>query len=99
SLASAADISFNRDIRPILTANCLACHGQDATKREANLRLDIREIATAPAKGGLVAIVPGKPEASELIKRVTASHPNVRMPHAPGKKLPFAVGQIDLLRQ
>src|SRR3984957_6894215 len=87
--APAADISFSRDVRPILAANCLACHGQDASKREANLRLDVRDIATAPAKGGLIAIVAGKPEESELIRRIPSSDPEIQMPHFRSKKPPL----------
>lgn len=99
AIARAADVSFSRDVRPILAANCLACHGADSTQRKANLRLDIGEIATAPAKDGLVAIVPGKPDESELIKRVTSSDPEVRMPHVKSKKKPLSAAQVAILRQ
>ena len=56
---SAADVSFNRDIRPILTNHCYQCHGPDEQHREANLRLDDAASALAP-RDGSPAIVPGQ---------------------------------------
>jgi hypothetical protein len=73
-------ISFNRDIRPLLSDQCFACHGPDANKRKSELRLDIREDALKPAKSGAAAIVPGQPEASELIKRITTTDADELMP-------------------
>ena len=67
--ASAKDIDFNRDVRPILSDNCMHCHGPDEKSRKADLRLDVREAAVADL-GGYAAIVPGKAAASELIARV-----------------------------
>ncbi|HEV7378406.1 MAG TPA: c-type cytochrome domain-containing protein, partial [Dyadobacter sp.] len=64
-------ISYNFDVRPILSDKCFACHGPDANKREAGLRLDVAESAFAKLKeGNGVAIFPGKPEQSELYKRI-----------------------------
>ena len=81
--ATAAEkISFNRQIRPLLSDQCFACHGPDANKRKANLRLDVREEALKPAKSGAQAIVPGQPEQSELIKRIHATDPDDAMPPA-----------------
>src|SRR5262245_5459452 len=73
--AHAADqpVDFGRQIRPILANNCLKCHGPDAAERKAGLRLDVREAALGEAESGEHAIVPGKPEASELIKRITST--------------------------
>src|SRR6187401_2254640 len=80
--AVAADpkVSFNRDIHPILSDKCFACHGPDAAKRQAGLRLDKRDIATKPAESGEIAIVSGKSSASELLRRVTATDDAEVMP-------------------
>ena len=69
SALSAEDIRFNRDIRPILSENCFYCHGQDPKHREAGLRLDVREDAVK-ANEGVIAIIPGKPDESEMLKRL-----------------------------
>jgi hypothetical protein len=74
-----ATISFNRDIRPILSDHCYACHGFDAETREAELRLDAVEGATADL-GGYRAIVPHDPERSQLWQRVSAEHAADAMP-------------------
>ncbi|MFM9057803.1 MAG: DUF1553 domain-containing protein [Planctomycetaceae bacterium] len=63
-------LSFNRDVRPIMSDTCFHCHGFDAKKREAGLRLDVREAALAETEGGVVPIVPGAPEASAIIRRI-----------------------------
>jgi hypothetical protein len=73
--AEAEAVSFNRDIRPILSDNCFYCHGPDASHRQADLRLDLRDEAVA-AK----AIVPGKPAESSIISRINSTDPDELMP-------------------
>ncbi len=91
--AAAERTSFNHDIRPILAGNCFDCHGPDGDARKADLRLD--SFAGATADG---AIVPGKPGASEILKRLTASDPEERMPPAETKRK-ISPEQIAKLRQ
>ncbi|MFT5304419.1 MAG: mono/diheme cytochrome c family protein, partial [Mariniblastus sp.] len=77
--ASASAVSFNRDVRPILSENCFACHGIDAESREADLRLDLPEAAVSKADDGAV-IVPGQPNESPLWQRIIDTDPDVVMP-------------------
>lgn len=78
-------IDFSRDIRPLLSDNCFACHGFDEGSREAGLRLDTREGAVADL-GGYAAIVPGDPDASELLVRIKSKDPDALMPPADSHK-------------
>ncbi len=70
-----SSIEFNRDVRPILADNCLSCHGNDANHRESELRLDVREDAMSKK-----AFVPGRPDQSEMIRRIFATDANEVMP-------------------
>ena len=81
-------VDFNRDIRPILSNSCFKCHGPDEKERQVGLRLDTRDGATAKLDSGKVAVVLGKPEESEVIRRITSSNPDEQMPpKGHGKKL------------
>src|SRR5687767_607468 len=71
-----ATISFNRDIRPILSENCFACHGFDPKHREEGLRLDTLDGATGD-RDGVRAIVPGDLAQSELWTRIQSDDPDV----------------------
>ncbi|HMO66639.1 MAG TPA: DUF1549 domain-containing protein, partial [Verrucomicrobiota bacterium] len=93
-----APVSFNRDIRPILSDHCFACHGPDENTRKARLRLDLEEDALKPARSGRPAFVPGSPDDSELIARVLSSDPDEVMP-PPEHKKPLKAQQIELLRR
>ena len=80
-------VDFVRDIRPLLSDNCFACHGPDAKQRKADLRLDTREGALVDIDG-TSAVVPGKPSESELVRRVTTDDEDSLMPPPDsGKKL------------
>jgi len=90
-------VDFNRDIRPLLSDTCFQCHGPDPKTRKADLRLDTRAGAVED-RGGTAAIVPGKPEQSALLARITATDATERMPPAKtGKKLTDA--QVQLVRR
>jgi mono/diheme cytochrome c family protein len=90
-------VDFSREISPILANTCLLCHGPDAKARKADLRLDTREGAIA-LHDGKAAIVPGKPDQSELLRRITTTDRDDLMPPAKsGKKL--TKDQIGLLRR
>ena len=74
-------LRYNRDIRPILSDNCFACHGPDKNHREADLRLDVREAAIE-----MKAIIPGKPEASSITERMRTHDEDDLMPPPESKK-------------
>ena len=98
STYAAEKISFNRDIRPILSENCFYCHGPDAQKQKANLRLDQRDAALKGGESGHPAIQPGKPAESEMIKNVLSTDPDEHMPpKKTGKTL--KPEQIELLKK
>ena len=80
ALRAEEKVQFNRDVRPIFSDTCFQCHGPDEKKRKAGLRLDVRDTAVKPAESGAIAIVPGKPEESEMIKRLEATDPDDVMP-------------------
>jgi len=92
-ITAADGIDFGRQILPILARRCFPCHGPE--KAESGLRLNTLNSATAKLESGVQAIVAGQPDASELIRRVTATDPDLRMP--PGDK-PLNEAEIDLLR-
>src|SRR5262245_61379289 len=75
-------IEFNRDIRPILSDKCFQCHGPST--QLGTLRFDLEEGAKHALSGGRFAIAPGDPANSQLIKRVTAPNPAIRMPRSQG---------------
>ncbi|MCC6491708.1 MAG: PSD1 domain-containing protein [Pirellulales bacterium] len=77
--AASAAVDYGRDVRPILSENCFACHGFDEAARQGDLRLDQAESATAD-RGGYAAIVPGDPAASAVWQRITSSDEAEIMP-------------------
>ncbi|MDB6129678.1 MAG: Planctomycete cytochrome, partial [Verrucomicrobiales bacterium] len=96
--AATPKLSYNSDIRPILADHCFTCHGQDNGARKSKLRLDDRDAALKGGESGDAAIVPGKPDASMLVKRILAHDTDDLMP--PEKvKNPLKPEQIEKLRQ
>lgn len=95
---AAEPLRFNRDIRPILSGQCFACHGPDSAARKGGLRLDRREQAVQAADSGEIAIVPEKPEASALVQRILANDPAEVMP-PPGSNKSLTPEQKELLKR
>src|SRR5438552_5374124 len=93
AVGAASKLEFNRDIRPILSDNCFSCHGPDKNKRKGKLRLDDRENALQKD-----AIVPGKPEESELIKRIFTTNEDDLMP-TPESNKQLTLDQRELFRK
>ncbi|HEY2251977.1 MAG TPA: DUF1549 domain-containing protein, partial [Planctomycetaceae bacterium] len=96
-VAQAGPISFNRDVRPILSENCFACHGFDAKQRKADLRLDLAEIAYAERDGDF-PIKPGDLAKSDVWQRITSDDPNEVMP-PPATKKKLTPAQKETIRQ
>lgn len=91
-------VDFARDVRPILARHCFKCHGPDDAKRAGGLRLDDAKSAVAAAKSGSHAIVPGKPDESELVARVESDDPTEVMP-PPTTKDPLTSDQKAILKK
>ena len=91
------EVRFNRDIRPILSENCFACHGPDGPARKADLRLDTKDGLFAKADD-TAAVVPGDPGKSAILQRITHADPDEVMPPTKtGKKL--TAQQVELLKK
>jgi mono/diheme cytochrome c family protein len=90
---AAKPVDYSRDVQPILTAQCYACHGPDEGKRKGKFRLDVREAATKKA------ITPGDAAHSSLITRVTTADADRVMPPPDSKKDRLSAAQIDVLRR
>jgi hypothetical protein len=98
SADGAEKLHYNRDIRPILSDKCFHCHGPDKNKRDSGLRLDVREDALA-MRDGIRAIVPGKPDGSEIISRISTTDPDDHMPPAKSKLDSLTPAEIALLKR
>ncbi len=88
-----AKVQFNRDIRPILSDKCFQCHGPDAKKRQADLRLDVRDVAVATG-----AITPDRPQESSLLKRVVSVDEDERMPPSAANLERLSDAEVETLR-
>ena len=98
TLSAAERVQFNRDIRPIFSDTCFACHGPDESKNKGKLRLDTLEAARKGGKSGDPAIVPGKPEQSSVMKRLLTTDPDDHMPPAEFHKV-LTAAQVDTVRR
>src|SRR3954471_13566156 len=84
--ATAAPVDYTRDVRPILSQHCFKCHGPDDNARKAGFRLDQRASALTQGPSGEFIIVPGKPGASELVRRIHSDDGTDVMPPPATKK-------------
>lgn len=98
TVRGAEPLRYNRDVRPILSDHCFACHGPDKSNRKAGLRLDDREAAIAPLESGEVAFVPGNPRAGSLPARILSDDENTIMPPPTSHKKLSAEQKKILLR-
>jgi hypothetical protein len=98
SAARGDDIDFSGNVRPILARHCFKCHGPDDKARKAKLRLDVRETALRGGRSGQSAIIPGKPDESELVRRIFASENGEVMP-PPAAKNPLSDTDKQVLRR
>lgn len=94
----ANEVDFRRDILPLLSDRCFLCHGPDEADREADLRLDERESATAE-RDGSAAILPGHPDRSQILARVTHADPTLRMPPPDSQRQPLSEQEVHRLRK
>ena len=88
-------VDFDREVRPLLAARCLSCHGFDAGKRQAGLRLDTFEGATAVMPNGKRGVTPGNPAESRIFARATA---HTMPPPGSGKK-PLTPAELSILKR
>lgn len=95
--AAGEPLRYGRDVLPILSAKCFACHGPDEEGRQADLRLDLEQTAKADRDSG-AAIVPGKPDESLVFARITSTDPDLVMPPSDSHK-PLAAEQVAIVRR
>ncbi|MBI4603701.1 MAG: DUF1553 domain-containing protein [Planctomycetes bacterium] len=96
--APEAKVDFAREIKPLFSDRCYACHGPDASARKARLRLDLSEGPFGDRGGKGPVIRPGDPAASELYRRITAADPSERMP-PPDSKLALSAAEVERVRR
>jgi hypothetical protein len=89
------DLDYNRDIKPLLSNSCYACHGPDTEDQQAGLRLDLREYAVDFSG----VIVPGRPEDSTLLSRIATEDADLRMPPLDSTRPALTAAQVELIRR
>lgn len=94
-----AEPRFNRDVRPILSDRCFACHGPDKGNRKTKMRLDVESDSRADLGRGRFPVVPGDPAKSEIFRRVTATSKGLRMPPASAGHDALKPAEIEILRR
>ena len=101
AVAAAADerVSFNRDVRPILSDKCFGCHGPDSANRQAGLRLDRQDHAVAELDSGARAIVPRAPDESELVARIESADDDLVMPPPAAKVGRLSAAEVAILKR
>jgi len=99
--ASNTLVSYNRDIRPLLSDKCFSCHGPDVSKVKAGLRLDLPASAFGELEKnkGHYAIVPGQPDKSELMKRIASNDPAIMMPLPESHLTRLSTDEIKLFKK
>ena len=97
-VSAAPPVDFQRQVQPILAEHCTLCHGVDTDVRKAELRIDVRVNALAGGESGMAAIVPGQPDASDMIRRITSHDADAVMPPKDHNK-PLSETQIATLKQ
>ncbi|APZ91533.1 PSD1 and planctomycete cytochrome C domain-containing protein [Fuerstiella marisgermanici] len=98
SVTCGDEVSFSHDVLPVLSDRCFHCHGPDEENREADLRLDLESAAKAD-RDGIPAIVPGKPEDSELWRRITSDDEDQLMPPGDSHRKPLSAKEREAIRQ
>ncbi len=98
SIAAYSAVSFNRDVRPIMSNTCFQCHGPDKSSRMAGLRLDVRDEALRKTPSGAIPIVPGKPEQSAIVERIFSTNRAKAMPPQYAHK-DLTAEQKNIIRQ
>lgn len=93
-----AEIDFNQDIRPLLSDRCYSCHGPDENHREGGVRFDLAESVLGEADSGMIPIVPGKPDESEMLARILTKDASMQMPPPDSNKSlnPDEIAKIKL---